>query len=193
MRSLCTTRPARRGVTPARASSNVAIYVYASAAQSRPSAPQVVERYSKPEVEVRASPELLLAPVAVCRNAHERFLVERSINSVRISLKARQALGHFPRPLACPQGGRSAPAAGRQVRQRDLLEEWLVGKQMTLLMQRADDFHILRRVPVAGYDVSFLITAQVRPPCADRAWAWAAEVLTAVAARSTASALRRRS
>jgi hypothetical protein len=52
------------------------------------------------------------------------------------------------------------------VRQKDLLEEWLVGKQMTLLMQRADDFYILRRTPVAGYDVSFLITAQVWPPCA---------------------------
>ncbi len=59
---------------------------------------------------------------------------------------------------------------GRQVRQRDLLEEWLVGKQMTLLMQRADDFHILRRTPVAGYDVSFLITVQVWPPCAAVHW-----------------------
>lgn len=47
------------------------------------------------------------------------------------------------------------------MRQRDALEEWLVGKQMTLLMQRADDFRILRRTPVAGYDISFLITAQV--------------------------------
>jgi hypothetical protein len=66
---------------------------------------QVVERYSKPEVEVQDSPELLLAPVMVCRNAHERFLVERSINSVRISLKARRALSRSPRPWPVQRRG----------------------------------------------------------------------------------------
>ncbi len=78
------------------------------------------------------------------------------------------------------------------MRQRDLLEEWLVGKQMMLLMQCADDFHILRRVPVAGYDVSFLITAQVWLLCAAVHGPGQPSQLMAVAARSTASALRRR-
>ncbi len=63
----------------------------------------MVERYSKPEVEVQDSPELLLAPVTVCRNAHERFLVEPSINSVRISLKARQNSAARPRPWLVPK------------------------------------------------------------------------------------------
>lgn len=53
------------------------------------------------------------------------------------------------------------------MRQRDVLEQWLVAKQMTLLMERADAFCILRRTPVPGYDVSFLITVQV-PPVAVR-------------------------
>ena len=47
------------------------------------------------------------------------------------------------------------------MRQRDVLEQWLVAKQMTLLMERADAFCILRRTPVPGYDISFLITVQV--------------------------------
>ena len=49
------------------------------------------------------------------------------------------------------------------MRQRDVLEQWLVAKQMTLLMERADAFSILRRTPVPGYDISFLITVQVPP------------------------------
>ena len=37
---------------------------------------QVVERYNKPEVEVQESTELLLQPVIVSRNEHERVLIE---------------------------------------------------------------------------------------------------------------------
>ncbi|KAK9822204.1 hypothetical protein WJX81_004183 [Elliptochloris bilobata] len=94
---------------------------------------QHVERYSKPEVEFKDSPELLLEPVLICRNTQECALFEASINSVRISLK---------------------------VRQRDVLEQWLVARQMNFLMDRAEAFRILRRSPVAGYDISFLISAQ---------------------------------
>lgn len=71
---------------------NVGIYMHHSARTTVfPRLVQVVERYSKPEVEIQDSPELLLDPVTVCRNAHERFFVEPSINSVRISLKARHS------------------------------------------------------------------------------------------------------
>lgn len=52
---------------------------------------QHVERYSKPEVEVQDSPELLLEPVLICRNAQECALLEASINAVRVSLKVRLA------------------------------------------------------------------------------------------------------
>lgn len=46
-----------------------------------------MERYFKPEVEVQDSPELLLEPVLICRNAQECALLEASINAVRVSLK----------------------------------------------------------------------------------------------------------
>ena len=49
----------------------------------------------------------------------------------------------------------------QQVRQRDPLEQELTAKQMMFLMQRAEAFRILRCVPVAGFDISFLITVQV--------------------------------
>ena len=55
--------------------------------QSQQHDAQHVERYSKPEVEVQDSPELLLEPVLICRNAQECALLEASINAVRVSLK----------------------------------------------------------------------------------------------------------
>ena len=115
---------------------------------------QVVERHNKPEIEVRTSKELLLNPVVVSRNEKERVLIEASVNSVRISIAIKQA---------------------------DELEKIFAKKFTRFLMQRADNFIILRRKPVtsnecklttgsvnsnigncseppAGYDVSFLIT-----------------------------------
>ena len=59
--------------------------------QSQQHGAQHVERYSKPEVEVQDSPELLLEPVLICRNAQECALFEASINAVRVSLKVRLA------------------------------------------------------------------------------------------------------
>jgi actin related protein 2/3 complex subunit 4 len=75
--------------------------------------------------------ELLLQPMVVARNANEKCLIEGSVNSVRISLK---------------------------IKQMDELESILVDKFSRFLAQRAEDFVILRRKPVEGYDVSFLIT-----------------------------------
>ncbi|RLV99603.1 hypothetical protein DV515_00009785 [Chloebia gouldiae] len=92
---------------------------------------QVVERHNKPEVEVRSSKELLLQPVIISRNEKEKVLIEGSINSVRVSIAVKQA---------------------------DEIEKILCHKFMRFMMMRAENFFILRRKPVEGYDISFLIT-----------------------------------
>uniref|UniRef100_A0A453MI52 Actin-related protein 2/3 complex subunit 4 n=5 Tax=Triticinae TaxID=1648030 RepID=A0A453MI52_AEGTS len=92
---------------------------------------QEVERHNKPEVELKTSSELLLNPVLICRNEAEKCLVETSINSIRISLKVKQA---------------------------DELENILAKKFLRFLSMRAEAFQVLRRKPVQGYDISFLIT-----------------------------------
>ncbi|BGP49034.1 Arp complex subunit [Rhodotorula kratochvilovae] len=92
---------------------------------------QVVERHNVPEVEAQATPEVLLTPLTIARNASESVLIEPSINSVRLSIKIKQA---------------------------DDLERILAHKLTRFLMMRAESFVILRRVPVKGYDISFLIT-----------------------------------
>jgi len=61
----------------------------------------------------------------------ERVLIEGSINSVRISISIKQA---------------------------DDIENILTKKFMRFLAQRADNFIILRRKPIEGYDISFLVT-----------------------------------
>lgn len=67
----------------------------------------------------------------IARNENEQILIEPSINSVRISIKIKQA---------------------------DEIEQILVHKFTRFLTQRAEHFFILRRVPIQGYDISFLIT-----------------------------------
>ncbi|ELU02472.1 hypothetical protein CAPTEDRAFT_151285 [Capitella teleta] len=92
---------------------------------------QVVERHNKPEVEVMSSKELLLSPVVISRNEKEKVLIEGSINSLRISIGVKQA---------------------------DEIEKILCHKFMRFMMMRAENFIVLRRKPVKGYDISFLIT-----------------------------------
>ncbi|WFD32162.1 Arp complex subunit [Malassezia sp. CBS 17886] len=92
---------------------------------------QVVERHNIPEVEARTTPEVVLAPLTVSRNEHEAVLIEPSVNSVRLSIKIKQA---------------------------DDIEHILCGKFTRFMMQRAENFVILRRKPIPGYDISFLIT-----------------------------------
>ena len=94
-------------------------------------ASQLVERHNKPEVEVRNNKELLLQPLVVARSALEKTLIEGSVNSVRVSIKIKQA---------------------------DDMEIVLVDKFSRFLAQRAEEFIILRRCAVPGYDISFLIT-----------------------------------
>ncbi|XP_063405344.1 actin-related protein 2/3 complex subunit 4 isoform X1 [Mytilus trossulus] len=92
---------------------------------------QVVERHNKPEVEVKSSKELLLTPVVISRNEKEKVLIEGSVNSLRISIGIKQA---------------------------DDIEKILCHKFTRFMMQRAENFVILRRKPVEGYDISFLVT-----------------------------------
>lgn len=84
-----------------------------------------------PEIEARSSPEVLLTPLVVSRNENERVLIEASVNSVRVSIKIKQA---------------------------DEIEHILVHKFTRFLTQRAESFFILRRKAVDGYNISFLIT-----------------------------------
>ncbi|KAH8648360.1 hypothetical protein BX600DRAFT_442651 [Xylariales sp. PMI_506] len=94
-------------------------------------ASQTSERHNVPEIEAQTSPEVLLNPLVVARNENERVLIEPSVNSVRISIKIKQA---------------------------DEIENILVHKFTRFLTQRAEAFFILRRKPIKGYDISFLIT-----------------------------------
>ncbi|KAI5960722.1 PRP40 [Candida margitis] len=94
---------------------------------------QLVERHNRPEVEVTRvhDAELILNPMHIARNENEKILIEPSINSVRVSIKIKQA---------------------------DEIEQILVHKFTRFLTSRAENFFILRRVPIKGYDISFLIT-----------------------------------
>lgn len=74
---------------------------------------------------------MLLTPLLISRNASESVLIEPSINSVRLSIRIKQA---------------------------DEIERILCHKFTRFLMMRAEGFVILRRVPVRGYDISFLVT-----------------------------------
>jgi len=94
-------------------------------------ASQMVERHNKPEIESKQNKELILNPVMISRNAGEKVLIEPSINSVRISICIKQA---------------------------DDLEKLLCKKFVRFLCQRAEHFIILRRKPIEGYDISFLVT-----------------------------------
>lgn len=69
----------------------------------------------------RQNKELLLQPVVVSRNQNEKVLIEASVNSLRISIKIKQA---------------------------DDVEQILVKKFARFMMQRAENFVVLRRKPI---------------------------------------------
>ena len=75
------------------------------------------------KVEVRLNKELLLNPITICRTRHELCFIEPSINSVRVSFRMKQE-------------------------DADPIEEILCRKLLRFLMQRAEDYAVLRRVPV---------------------------------------------
>ena len=90
-----------------------------------------MERHNKPVVEVRDSSEVLLNPVTIARNEREKVLIEPTINSVRVSIATKQA---------------------------DDIEKLLNHKFAGFMMRRAENFLILRRKKLEGFDISFLIT-----------------------------------
>lgn len=67
------------------------------------------------------SKEVLLNPLTISRNENERVLIEPSVNSIRMSIKIKQA---------------------------DEIERILCHKFMRFMMQRAESFVVLRRKPV---------------------------------------------
>jgi len=92
---------------------------------------QTVERHNKPEIESAQHDELMLIPITVARSDDQKVLIEGSINSVRVSVV---------------------------IKKLDELEEILTRRLLRFLTQRAENFVILRRKPIPGYDISFLIT-----------------------------------
>ena len=88
------------------------------------------ERHNKPEIELNSSPEVILPRIVIQRSKNEETLIEPSINSTRISLK---------------------------VKKLDDVDRLLSAMFMRFLMVRAEQFLIMRRKPVDGYDISFLI------------------------------------
>lgn len=71
-------------------------------------------------LRARSSKELLLNPVTICRNEQERCLIEPSVNSVRVSIAVKQA---------------------------DEIETILCHRFTSFLMQRAEQFVVMRRKP----------------------------------------------
>ena len=69
----------------------------------------------------RQSKEVLLNPLTISRNENERVLIEPSINSIRLSIKIKQA---------------------------DEIERILCHKFTRFMEQRAESFIVLRRKPV---------------------------------------------
>lgn len=67
------------------------------------------------------SKEVLLNPLTISRNENEKVLIEPSINSIRLSIKIKQA---------------------------DEIERILCHKFTRFMMQRAESFVVLRRKPV---------------------------------------------
>jgi len=94
---------------------------------------QEVERHNKPEVEAGFNKELLLNPIVIYRSKQtgERTLIEGSVNSVRVSIAIKKS---------------------------DELDIILAKRFLRFLTQRAENFIVLRRKPIEGYDISFLIT-----------------------------------
>jgi len=105
------------------------------------------------QVEVRTSKELLLEPVTVTRSESERCYIESSINSVRISLRFK-----------FEDADRIEQIIGKTVR---IVSRWYISSSvqdqhsprpmqlLRFLMKRAEDFIIMRRVPIEVRQFNF--------------------------------------
>ncbi|MEN2497758.1 MAG: Actin-related protein 2/3 complex subunit 4, variant 2, partial [Marteilia pararefringens] len=94
---------------------------------------KVSERDSKPEIEMKTSPELILQPIIIEKSEIERTKIEISINSIIVS---------FQIPIM------------------DQVEQMLARKFFNQLMRDHSHFEIVRKVPIKGYHASFLITSK---------------------------------
>ena len=84
------------------------------------------------QVELRTSSELLNEPVLLTRSDNERCLIESSINSARISFRFK-------------------------FEDADPIEQILGKKFLGFLMKRAEDYLILRRVPIDVRNIATII------------------------------------
>lgn len=75
------------------------------------------------QVEIRSNSELLNVPIVLKRSDQETCLVESSINSARISFRFK-------------------------FEDADPIEQLLGRKFLGFLIKRADDYEILRRIPI---------------------------------------------
>eukprot|EP00357_Protocruzia_adherens_P029165 CAMPEP_0115038410 /NCGR_PEP_ID=MMETSP0216-20121206/43394_1 /TAXON_ID=223996 /ORGANISM="Protocruzia adherens, Strain Boccale" /LENGTH=174 /DNA_ID=CAMNT_0002418809 /DNA_START=26 /DNA_END=550 /DNA_ORIENTATION=- len=93
------------------------------------------ERQNKPEIELvgtkKENKRAVLNSLTITRDEQEKVLIENSINSIRISVCNKRA---------------------------DQIDELLTTMFTKFVMLRADHFIILRRKPVEGYVLSFLVT-----------------------------------
>jgi actin related protein 2/3 complex subunit 4 len=111
----------------------------------------------------RQNKELLLNPVTICRNDKEKVLIEPSINSVRVSILIKQVRAMWRSLLVYADSQlfaaqrTVAPVYGSKVEfnanplcwpQADEIEEILCKKFSRFLMQRSEQFIIMRRKPV---------------------------------------------
>jgi actin related protein 2/3 complex, subunit 4 len=98
---------------------------------------ELSEKTFKPEVEMagfnRSTRPLVGRPVHLARSKKECCLIESSINSVRVSFV---------------------------IKKNDETDAHVVSKFCTFMGARADKFEVVRRVPVEGFDISFLITSE---------------------------------
>ena len=94
---------------------------------------QEVERQSHPEIEFAESEKLLMRTITICRNEHEKCLIEGSVNSCRISFAIK----------------------------KNEIEQLLTNMLQRFFALRADKFKIMRRKPAhENYDFSFLVTEE---------------------------------
>eukprot|EP01017_Pseudomicrothorax_dubius_P030329 TRINITY_DN3774_c0_g1_i1.p1 TRINITY_DN3774_c0_g1~~TRINITY_DN3774_c0_g1_i1.p1 ORF type:complete len:180 (+),score=48.52 TRINITY_DN3774_c0_g1_i1:110-649(+) len=95
---------------------------------------ELVEKHIKPEIEVfdthKDSRPLIFQPITISRSEKERCLIEGSVNSVRVSFTIKKS---------------------------DDLERLIVGRFSAFFGTRAELYEIVRKKPIEGYDVSFLI------------------------------------
>ena len=89
----------------------------------------------KPLVEISSNDRSIIEEPVIIRsnakNSMEQTMVESSLNSTRISILLKQM---------------------------DFMDQVLCQKLMCSLMRRADEFSIIRRVPIDGYSITFLVT-----------------------------------